>query len=286
MSHLKDKVAIVTGASSGIGAATARGLAEKGARVVVAGRNEERLSQIVEDITGSGRIASYQVADATDFESTKTLVAFATTTYGPVDILVNNAGLMLFSYWKDAAVGDWNKMIDTNLRGYLHAIAAVLPSMLERRSGRILNMSSIAGVHVGEAAGVYGATKFFIRGITESLRKEMGVGSGIQVSMISPGVIDTGWADKVHDETGRKIAGELNKQGIPPSSVAEAVVYALDQPPEITTRHCRPSNPAGLVARVFESSELATPGLLDRLAEPTGAVSRGCGHEDLHCMTI
>ncbi|AAM55011.2 MULTISPECIES: SDR family oxidoreductase [Rhizobium] len=234
MSHLKNKVAIVTGASSGIGAATARGLAEKGARVVLAGRNEERLSQIVEDITGSGGIASYKVADATDFESTKALVAFATTTYGPVDILVNNAGLMLFSYWKDAAVGDWNKMIDTNLRGYLHAIAAVLPSMLERRSGRILNMSSIAGVHVGEAAGVYGATKFFIRGITESLRKEVGVGSGIQVSMISPGVIDTGWADKVHDETGRKIAGELNKQGIPPSSVAEAVVYALDQPPEIT----------------------------------------------------
>ncbi|WP_245425046.1 SDR family oxidoreductase [Rhizobium sp. M10] len=168
MSHLKNKVAIVTGASSGIGAATARGLAEKGARVVLAGRNEERLSQIVEDITGSGGIASYKVADATDFESTKALVAFATTTYGPVDILVNNAGLMLFSYWKDAAVGDWNKMIDTNLRGYLHAIAAVLPSMLERRSGRILNMSSIAGVHVGEAAGVYGATKFFIRGITEA----------------------------------------------------------------------------------------------------------------------
>ncbi|MBB4483287.1 MULTISPECIES: SDR family oxidoreductase [Rhizobium] len=192
MSHLKNKVAIVTGASSGIGAATARGLAEKGARVVLAGRNEERLSQIVEDNTGSGGIASYKVADATDFESTKALVAFATTTYGPVDILVNNAGLMLFSYWKDAAVGDWNKMIDTNLRGYLHAIAAVLPSMLERRSGRILNMSSIAGVHVGEAAGVYGATKFFIRGITESLRKEVGVGSGIQVSMISPGVIDTG----------------------------------------------------------------------------------------------
>lgn len=145
MSHVKDKVAIVTGASSGIGAATARGLAEKGARVVLAGRNQKRLSQIVEEIADSGGVASYQVADATDFESTKTLVAFATTTYSPVDILVNNAGLMLFSYWKDAAVGDWNKMIDTNLRGYLHAIAAVLPSMLERRSGRILNMSSIAG---------------------------------------------------------------------------------------------------------------------------------------------
>lgn len=234
MSNLREKVTIVTGASSGIGAATARRLAEKGARVVLAGRNEGRLAKIAEEITTSGGIASHHVADATDFESTKALVAFARKTYGPVDILVNNAGLMLFSYWKDVAVGDWNKMIDTNLRGYLHAIAAVLPSMLERRSGRILNMSSIAGVHVGEAAGVYGATKFFIRGITESLRKEVGVGNGIQISMVSPGVIDTGWADKVQDETGRKIAGELNKQGIPPLSVADAVIYALDQPPEIT----------------------------------------------------
>jgi NADP-dependent 3-hydroxy acid dehydrogenase YdfG len=234
MSNLREKVTIVTGSSSGIGAATARRLAEKGARVVLAGRNEGRLAKIVEEITASGGIASHHVADATDFESTKALVAFARRTYGPVDILVNNAGLMLFSYWKDVAVGDWNKMIDTNLRGYLHAIAAVLPSMLERRSGRILNMSSIAGVHVGDAAGVYGATKFFIRGITESLRKEVGVGNGIQISMVSPGVIDTGWADKVQDETGRTIASELNKQGIPPLSIADAVIYALDQPPEIS----------------------------------------------------
>lgn len=234
MSYIKDAVVVVTGASSGIGAATAKKLAGEGARVVLAGRNEERLAKIVDEIINSGGTASYHAADATDIKSTKGLVAFAEQTYGPVEILVNNAGLMLFSYWKDAAIDDWNKMIDTNLRGYLNAIAAVLPSMLERKSGRILNMSSVAGIHVGEAAGVYGATKFFIRGITESLRKEVGVGSGIRVSMVSPGVIDTGWADKVNDEAGKELAGKLNEQGIPPGAIADAVLYALNQPPEIT----------------------------------------------------
>ncbi len=147
---------------------------------------------------------------------------------------MNNAGLMLFSRWEDTAVGDWDKMIDTNLRGYLYTIAAVLPSMLERKSGRILNMSSVAGIHVGEGAGVYGATKFFIRGITESLRQEVGVGSGIQVSMVSPGVIDTGWADKVSDAGGREAARKLNEGAIPPEAIADAVAYALDQPATVT----------------------------------------------------
>jgi NADP-dependent 3-hydroxy acid dehydrogenase YdfG len=234
MSNMQNAVTVVTGASSGIGAATARRLAGAGSNVVLAGRSQERLSGIVDEITSSGGVASYHVCDVTDPSQTRALAAFAERTYGPVDILVNNAGLMLFSYWKDLAVEDWSKMIDTNLHGYLNAIAAVLPGMLERKSGRILNMSSVAGLHVGEAAGVYGATKFFIRGITESLRKEVGVQNGIQVSMISPGVIDTGWADKVKDTRGRELAGELNKDGITPESIADAVLFALDQPPDVT----------------------------------------------------
>ncbi|MBN7807821.1 SDR family oxidoreductase [Agrobacterium rosae] len=234
MSNMQNTVTIVTGASSGIGAATARRLAGAGSKVVLAGRNEERLSGIVNEVTSSGGNASYYVCDITDPSKTKALAAFAESAYGPVDILVNNAGLMLFSYWKDLAVEDWSKMIDTNLHGYLNAIAAVLPGMLERKSGSILNMSSVAGLHVGEAAGVYGATKFFIRGITESLRKEVGVQNGIRVSMISPGVIDTGWAEKVKDTRGRELAGKLNKEGISPESIAQAVLFALDQPPNVT----------------------------------------------------
>lgn len=234
MKHIKNAVTIITGASSGIGAATAMRLAAEGAKVVLAGRNEERLQRLVSQIAADGGTASYKVADVTSLDDTRALANHATRTFGPVEILVNNAGLMLFSAWKEAAVDDWNRMLDTNVKGYLHAIAAVVPSMIARKSGRILNMSSVAGIHVGEAAGVYGATKFFIRGMTESLRKEVGVPNNIQVSMVSPGVIDTGWADKMADGAGKDLAVKLNKDGIGPDAVADAIAYVLNQPPGVT----------------------------------------------------
>jgi len=234
MNHLHNKVAIITGASSGIGAATAIRLASNGARLMLVARNEEKLEVLVSKIVASGGEATYYVADVSDAAATQSAVSEADKRLGPVDILVNNAGLMLFSYWKDVAMEDWNKMIETNLKGYLHGIAAVLPGMLERSSGKILNMSSVAGIHVGDAAGVYGATKFFIRGITESLRNEVGVKNGIQVSMISPGVIDTGWASRVSNPEGKKLAGELNKGAVAPEVIADAVVFALDKPAEVS----------------------------------------------------
>lgn len=140
---------------------------------------------------------------------------------------------MLFSHWKDTAVDDWQKMIDTNIHGYLNAIAAALHRMLEQGSGHILNMSSVAGHSVGDASGVYSATKFFIRGITESLRKEVSVETGIKVSMISPGVIDTGWAEKVDHADGKDIAKDLNNIAITPEQVAGAVSYALNQAADV-----------------------------------------------------
>lgn len=234
MSHLQNAVVLITGASSGIGYATAKRLASSGARLVLAARNEEKLKSLVAKIADAGGQAIYHKTDVSNPHDLKAAAAAAESAYGPIDILVNNAGLMLFSYWEDTALADWNKMIDTNLRGYLHAIAAVLPGMLERGSGRILNMSSVAGIHVGEAAGVYGATKFFIRGLTESLRKEVGVHRGIQVCMVSPGVIDTGWADRVNNATGKELATELNKGAIPPEAIADAVAYALDQPVNVS----------------------------------------------------
>lgn len=233
MSHLKNKIAIITGASSGIGAASARALAAQGAKVVLAARDKAELDAIVAQLQAAGHDVCGYTCDVTDAAQMAALAQFAHDTFGSVDILVNNAGLMLFSNWTDLAVDDWEKMIDVNIKGYLNAIAAVLPYMLAQKSGQILNMDSVAGHQVGPAAGVYSATKFFVQAMTESMRKELGVQHGIRVNTVSPGVINTGWADKVTDPQGRKAAQELNKIAIAPEDIGRAVAYALDQPANV-----------------------------------------------------
>ncbi|EPL05950.1 SDR family oxidoreductase [Pseudomonas sp. CF150] len=234
MNYLQNKVAIVTGASSGIGAATTRALVAQGARVVAAALDEEALESFVADLREAASEVVAFTTDVTQPDQTQTLARFARETYGAIDILVNNAGLMLFSRWVDLAVQDWEKMIDVNIKGYLNMTAAVLPFMLEQKSGQILNMDSVAGHQVGPSAGVYSATKFFVQAMTESMRKELGVQHGIRVNTISPGVINTGWADKVSDPQGRKAAQALNRIAIGPDDVARAVIYALNQPENVT----------------------------------------------------
>lgn len=234
MNHLQGKIAVVTGASSGIGAATVKALLAHGARVAAVARDKNEIEAFVAGLSqGEGQIVAYS-ADVTDPVQMSAMAQFAKQTYGSIDILVNNAGLMLFSNWVDLAVTDWNKMVDVNIKGYLNAISAVLPVMLEQKTGQILNMDSVAGHQVGPSAGVYSATKFFVQAMTESMRKELGVQHGLRVSTISPGVINTGWADKVTDPEGRKAAQELNKLAIAPEDVANAVVYALNQPANVT----------------------------------------------------
>jgi len=232
MNYLENAVTVISGAASGIGAASSRRLASTGALLVLGDVDEEGLRKVVSDIEAAGGKAVYRVTDVTRPEEFEALVAFAESTYGPVDILINNAGLMLFSYWRERAIVDWNRMIDVNLRGYLHGVAAVLPTMLGRKVGRILNIDSVAGHRAGEAGGVYASTKFFIQGMTESLRKELG-GEGIQVGMVSPGVIDTGWPDKLRNGQAKDVATDLSKQAIKPEAVAEAVAFALNQPPGV-----------------------------------------------------
>ncbi|MBH3368393.1 SDR family oxidoreductase [Pseudomonas carnis] len=234
MNYLQNKVAIVTGASSGIGAATTRALVAQGARVVAAALDEEALESFVADLREAANEVVAFTTDVTQPDQTQALARFARETYGAIDILVNNAGLMLFSRWVDLAVQDWEKMIDVNIKGYLNMTAAVLPFMLEQKSGQILNMDSVAGHQVGPSAGVYSATKFFVQAMTESMRKELGVQHGIRVNTISPGVINTGWADKVSDPQGRKAAQALNRIAIGPDDVARAVIYALNQPENVT----------------------------------------------------
>ena len=234
MTHLHNKVVVITGASSGIGAATAKLLAAQGARIVAAAIDQDQLDRVVGEINNGGGTAVGRFADVTDPAQVKQLVDQAMSTFGSVDVLVNNAGLMLFSYWKDLATADWQKMIDVNIRGYLNTIGAVLPIMLENGSGHIVNLSSVAGHEVAEAAGVYCATKFFVRAITNSLRIELGVHEGIRASMVSPGVIDTGWNEKVNDPRGREVAAEVARVAISPERVADAIRYLLDQPTDTT----------------------------------------------------
>ncbi|MGW1443124.1 SDR family oxidoreductase [Serratia rhizosphaerae] len=234
MNHLQNKTAIITGASSGIGAATAQELARHGVNIVAVALDQEGLDKLVEGIKAEGGKAEGLLTDVTRLEDSQALVKYAADTYGSVDILINNAGLMLFSRWSDVVWEDWNKMVDVNIKGYLNTIAAVLPGMLEKNDGQILNMASVAGHQVDAGAGVYSATKFFVHAITESMRKDLGVNRGIRVNTISPGVINTGWADKVSDPEGRKVAQELTKIAISPQDVASAVVYALNQPKNVT----------------------------------------------------
>ncbi|MBA1431559.1 MULTISPECIES: SDR family oxidoreductase [Pseudomonas fluorescens group] len=234
MNYLQNKTAIITGASSGLGAASARALSEKGVRIVAAALDQQGLDAIVSELKGRGGEAAGRVSDVTDPEDMKALAQFAQGTFGSVDILINNAGLMLFSNWVDLATDDWEKMVNVNIKGYLHGIAAVLPFMLKQKSGQILNMDSVAGHQVGPAAGIYSATKFFVQAMTESMRKELGVQHGIRVNTVSPGVINTGWADKVTDPAGRKAAQALNKIAISPDDIGRAVVYALNQPENVT----------------------------------------------------
>ncbi|MCY1254175.1 putative oxidoreductase [compost metagenome] len=234
MNYLQNKTAIVTGGSSGIGAATTRALLANGASVLVVSRDKQELDSFVAGVQDlDGKAAGFQ-ADVTNLEQLKAAAQFAFDTFGSVDILINNAGLMLFSNWTDLAVNDWEKMVNVNIKGYLNGVAAVLPFMLKQQAGQILNMDSVAGHQVSPSAGVYCATKFFVQAMTESMRKELGVHHGIRVNTVSPGVINTGWADKVTDPDGRKAAQELNKIAIKPEDVAGAVVFALNQPATVT----------------------------------------------------
>lgn len=233
MKKLNESVTIITGASSGIGAATAIKLAKAGTSIVLVSRADDKIEKVKKQIEDEGGKAEIFVADVTDIDQMNAMVAFTIEKFGRLDNLINNAGLMLFSQWKDIVIDEWNAMIDTNIKGYLNAIAAVLPKLLEQKSGHILNMGSVAGINIGASAGIYHGTKFFVRAITESLRKEVSVHKGIKISLISPGVINTGWADKVTNKEGAEIAAELNKQAIEPEDIANAVLFAFNQPDNV-----------------------------------------------------
>lgn len=231
MSHLQGKVVVITGASSGIGEATARLLASLGARVVLGARRVERLETLVAELKQSGYSAEFQAVDVTRRDDVQAFIDFAVERFGRVDVIVNNAGVMPLSKLERLKVEEWDRMIDVNIRGVLHGIAAGLPLMQAQRSGQFINMASIGAYGVSPTAAVYCATKFAVRAISEGLRQE--VGGDIRVTLISPGVTESDLAESISDAGGRAEMREFRKIAIPAVAIARAIAYAIDQPAEV-----------------------------------------------------
>ncbi|MGW9031409.1 SDR family oxidoreductase [Streptomyces sp. NPDC055722] len=225
------KVVLVTGASSGIGEATARHLAAAGHHVVLGARRVDRLESLVADLTAAGHHAECAQLDVTDLESVKAFVNGALTRHGRVDVLVNNAGVMPLGLMEDLRVDEWNQMIDVNLRGVLHGIAAVLPGMRERRSGHIVNVASTAAYRVDPTGVVYCATKFAVRAVSDGLRQES---TDLRVTVVSPGLTHT---ELTHsggdDQLQGAVRTALEAVGIDASAIAEAIGYAIAQPANV-----------------------------------------------------
>ena len=227
----QSKVILITGASSGIGEATARHLAAAGHRVVLGARRTERLVQLAADIRAAGGAADVVRLDVTSLDSMQDFVAFALERHAQVDVLVNNAGVMPLSKLDALEIDEWNQMIDVNIRGVLHGIAATLPHMQARRSGQVINIASIGAYAVSPTAAVYCATKFAVAAITEGLRQE--VGGDIRVTLVSPGVVESELAESISDPLARETMREFRKGAIKPQAIARAIGFAIDQPADV-----------------------------------------------------
>jgi NADP-dependent 3-hydroxy acid dehydrogenase YdfG len=224
------KVILITGASSGIGEATARVLARQGHRVVLGARRTERLAQIAADIRWAGDIAEYRALDVTQREDVKAFVAFAQERFGRVDVIFNNAGVMPVSPMNALKTEEWDRIIDVNIRGVLNGIAAVLPIMEAQGSGHIINTASTGAHAVGAQFGVYCASKYAVRAITEGLRQEM---DRIRVTLISPGVTESELGHDISVERTASDIRQLRSIALDSRAIANAVLYAISQPEDV-----------------------------------------------------
>ncbi|MDU2345104.1 MAG: SDR family oxidoreductase [Staphylococcus aureus] len=221
MTVLTDKVAVVTGASSGIGEAIATLLHEEGAKVVLAGRNKEKLQNVANQLSQDS--VKVVPTDVTNKEEVDELIKIAQQTFGGLDIVINSAGQMLSSKITDYQVDEWDSMIDVNIKGTLYTAQAALPTMLEQSSGHLINIASISGFEVTKSSTIYSATKAAVHTITQGLEKELAK-TGVKVTSISPGMVDTA-ITAAYNPTDRK--------KLEPQDIAEAVLYALTQPKHV-----------------------------------------------------
>ncbi|WP_310632224.1 SDR family oxidoreductase [Paraburkholderia sp.] len=229
--NIESKVVLITGASSGIGAVTARHLAAQGAHVAVAARRTDRLEELVAEIESAGGRAKAYALDVTDKAQVERVVAAVVADFGRLDVLINNAGLMPIRPMAEVNTDEWDAMIDVNIKGTLYGIAAALPRFLQQQSGHFINLSSVAGIKVFAPGGtVYSGTKFAVRAISEGLRQE--VGENIRVTSIEPGAVDS---ELKHSTTGtaQQTVLDFYKQAVPAESVARAIAFAIEQPADV-----------------------------------------------------
>lgn len=233
---IKDKVVIITGASSGIGEATAKLLASKGAKIVLGARREDKLKQIADEILLSGGQVIYHILDVTKQEENDRLVQLAKEKFGRVDVIFLNAGLMPNSPLSALKTDDWHQMIDVNVKGVLNGVAAVLPEFLAQKSGHVIATSSVAGLKAYPGGAVYGGTKWFVRDFMEVLRMESAMeGTNIRTATIYPAAVNTELLTTISDKASLdQMQGIYDKYGISPDRIANIVAFAIDQPDDTT----------------------------------------------------
>lgn len=232
MSGIKDKVVVITGASSGIGEAAALLPAERGAKVVLGARRSDRLVALAARIAQAGGESTYACTDVKRRDDLSALVKLACRRYSKLDVLVNNAGVMPISPLYDLRVDDWEEMIDVNIKGVLYGIAAALPVFRKQGSGHFVNIASTAGHFVRPNMSVYSGTKFAVRAISEGLRQE--AGDKLRVTVISPGFVRTNFAEGVRNpEVRAQLEATRDKFAMPADAIARAIAFAIEQPADV-----------------------------------------------------
>lgn len=234
--HIAGKVIIITGASSGIGEATAKLLASKGAKIVLGARREDKLKQIVDAIEKDGGQAVYQPLDVTNPADNAAIVRLAKEKFGGIDVIFLNAGLMPNSPLSALKTGDWHRMVDVNIWGVLNGVAAVLPAFIEQKSGHVITTSSVAGLKAYPGGAVYGGTKWFVRDFMEVLRLESAMeGTNIRTATIYPAAIHTELLNTISQkETLDQMKNTYERYGISPDRIASVVAFAIGQPQDTT----------------------------------------------------
>ena len=233
---IKDKVVVITGASSGIGEATAKQLASNGAKVVVRARREDKLKRNVDEIEKAGGEAVYKELDVTRPADNDDIVKLAKETFGGLDVLFLNAGLMPNSPLSALRTDDWHQMVDVNIKGVLNGVAAALPTFIEQKAGHVIATSSVAGLKAYPGGAVYGGTKWFVRDFMEVLRMESATeGTNIRTATIYPAAINTELLGVISDkETAAAMRDVYDQYGISPERIANVVAFAIDQPEDTT----------------------------------------------------